>query len=66
MVRNSIKINISYVYISLFFIGDDPELQKMIKEESERLTELQKSLEDKVKVLSNVKRTGGLLLFFRL
>ena len=50
VVSNSIKIYIFYLYISPFFIGDDPELQKMIKEESDRLIELQKSLQDKVKI----------------
>ena len=54
VVSNSIKNYIFYLYISLFFIGDDPELQKMIKEESERLIELQKSLQDKVKTWFNV------------
>ena len=54
VVSNSIKIYIFYLYISPFFIGDDPELQKMIKEESDRLIELQKSLQDKVKIWFNV------------
>ena len=61
VVSNSIKINIFYIYIyiSPFFIGDDPELQKMIKEESDRLIEHQKSLQDKVKIGLNVFKTEG-------